>query len=99
MDDKLSGREVSKETRVLTSHVPVELAEQVDKHAGQLKRSRSWVVKESLADWVAWEEEKERRTLEGLADAAAGRTIPHEEVVAWVESLSTDNPLPRPRPK
>ena len=34
------------------------------------------------------EEEKDRRTREGLADVDAGRTIPHEELLRWVRGLS-----------
>ena len=34
---------------------------------------------------------------EGIAAAAAGRTVEHAEVKAWVDSLATGNPLPRPR--
>jgi len=34
---------------------------------------------------------------EGIAAAAAGRTVEHAEVKAWVDSLATANPLPRPR--
>jgi predicted transcriptional regulator len=93
-----SGSE-PRETRVMTSHVPVELAAQVDKYAVQMERSRSWIVKQALGDWVAWEQEKERRTLDGLADVDADRVVDHEDVVAWIESLSTDSPLPRPEPK
>lgn len=85
------------ETRVLTAHVPVELAEQVDKRAKSLERSRGWVVKQALADWLYWEEEKDRRTREALADFDAGRLIDHEDVATWVKSLSTDDPLPLPR--
>lgn len=33
------------------------------------------------------EEEKHRATLEGLADVDAGRTITHEEMMAWAQSL------------
>ena len=32
-------------------------------------------------------EEKHQRTLAGLADVDAGRTIPHEEIVKWAKSL------------
>lgn len=84
-------------TRVLTAHVPVELAEQVDAHATRLERSRGWIVKQALGDWIAWEEEKERRTLEALAEVRAGRVVSDEAVHAWIESLDTDNPLPPPR--
>lgn len=83
-------------TRVLTAHIPEELAEKVDRYAASMERPRAWVVKQALADWVAWEEEKHRRTLQGLADIEAGRTISHDKMVAWANSLGTDNPLPPP---
>lgn len=34
------------------------------------------------------EEEKERRTREGMADVDAGRTIPHEELLQWIRRRS-----------
>lgn len=86
-------------TRVLTAHIPEELAEKVDGYAKSMDRSRAWIVKQALAGWVDWEEEKHRRTLAGLADIDAGRTISHERMVAWAESLGTDNPLPPPTAK
>ena len=33
------------------------------------------------------EDERRLRILEGLADADAGRLIPHEEVVRWAQQL------------
>ena len=36
------------------------------------------------------DEEKHQRTLSGIADVDAGRTITHEEMVAWVQSLRAD---------
>ena len=44
------------------------------------------------ADLLAWlpelsDEEKHQATLAGLADVDAGRTISHEEMKAWVQSL------------
>ena len=87
------------ETRVLTAHVPVELAEQVDRHAKSLERSRGWIVKQALSEWLYNEEEKDRLTREALDSVERVGTIPHEEVVAYFESLGSDNPLPRPRPR
>ncbi|MBF0394388.1 MAG: CopG family transcriptional regulator [Alphaproteobacteria bacterium] len=42
-------------------------------------------------------EAKRLAILEGLADADAGRTVPHAEVKAWLESWGTDHELPPPR--
>ncbi|WP_055048929.1 CopG family ribbon-helix-helix protein [Devosia sp. A16] len=86
-------------TRVLTAHIPEELAEKVDRYAESMERSRAWIVKQALSNWVDWEEEKLRRTLEGLADVDAGRLIDHEDMVAWANSLGTDKPLPPPVPR
>jgi len=99
MDEKIDKRnEPRSETRVMTAHIPTELAQQVDKYAEQLDRSRSWIVKQALADWVAWEERKHEMTLEALADVDAGNVVEHEDVVAWAKSLATDTPLPLPKP-
>jgi len=84
------------ETRVITSHVPVPLADQVDALAARMERSRGWIVKQALAEFVALEEKRYRLTLEGLASVEAGEGVPHEEVEAWIDSLGTDQPLPMP---
>ena len=84
------------ETRVLTAHVPVSLAEKVDQAADRLERSRGWIMKQALASWVAQEEERDRMTREALIDVDAGRIIDHQAVQAWADSLSTEEPLPRP---
>jgi predicted transcriptional regulator len=87
----------STETKVLTAHVPLPLAEKVDQMAARLERSRGWVVKQALSAWVEQEEERSRLTREALSDVDAGRVIDHRAVQAWAESLDTDKPLPVPR--
>ena len=84
-------------TKVLTAHVPKELADKVDQMAAKMERSRGWIMKQALADWVDLEEERSRLTREAMADVDAGRVIDHQSVQAWAESLSTDTPLPVPR--
>ena len=85
------------ETKVLTAHVPLPLAEKVDQMAARLERSRGWIVKQALTAWVDQEEERSRLTREAMADVDAGLVIDHQSVQAWAESLSTDQPLPVPR--
>ena len=84
------------ETKVLTAHVPIGLAEKVEAMASRLERSRGWVMKQALAAWVDQEEERHRMTLDALADVDAGRVIDHQAVLAWADSLGTDKPLPPP---
>ncbi|OFZ69635.1 MAG: CopG family transcriptional regulator [Betaproteobacteria bacterium RBG_16_58_11] len=84
-------------TKVLTAHVPLSLAEKVDQMAIRLERSRGWIVKQALTAWIEQEEERRRLTLEALADVDAGRVIDHQAVQAWADSLDTGTPLPVPR--
>ena len=84
-------------TKVLTAHVPLSLAEKVDQMAARLERSRGWVVKQALTAWIDQEEERSRLTLEALADVDAGQVIDHQAVQAWAASLELDAPLPVPR--
>ncbi len=84
-------------TRVLTAHVPLPLAEKVDMMATRLERSRGWIMKQALAAWISQEEERNRLTQEALADVDAGEVIEHQAVQAWADSLGTNNPLPPPR--
>lgn len=85
------------DTKVLTAHVPLALAEKVDQMAVRLERSRGWIMKQALSAWINQEEERSRLTREALADVDAGRVIDHQAVQAWADSLSTDRPLPPPR--
>lgn len=84
------------ETKVLTAHVPVGLAERVEAMAARLERSRGWVMKQALAAWVDQEEERHRMTLEALEDVDAGRVIDHQAIQAWADSLATNKPLKSP---
>ena len=84
-------------TKVLTAHVPLPLAEKVDQIAARMERSRGWIMKQALSAWVDQEEERRRMTLEAMSDVEAGLIIDHQSVQAWAESLSSNKPLPVPR--
>jgi predicted transcriptional regulator len=85
------------DTKVLTAHVPLLLAEKVDQLAARLERSRGWIVKQALSAWIDQEDERSRLTREALADVDAGHVVDHQAVQAWADSLGTANPLPAPR--
>ena len=85
------------DTRVVTAHVPISLAEKVDRMAARLERSRGWIIKQALSAWIEQEEERTRLTREARADVDAGHVIDHHAVQAWADSLGGDEPLPLPR--
>jgi predicted transcriptional regulator len=86
------------ETRVVTAHIPIDLAEKVDALAERLERPRGWIVKKALLAWVEEEELRDRLTREAMDEADRGLLIDDDRVKAWAASLSTTNPLPLPKP-
>lgn len=85
-------------TQPVTAHLPVDLVQELDRYAERLERSRGWIVKEAVGDWLGREAERERLTREALASADAGRLIDHERVEEWLDSLASAEPKPVPRP-
>lgn len=86
------------DSKVLTAHVPLPLADKVDELAARLDRSRGWVVKQALSAWVEQEEERYCLTKLALADVDEGRVVSQARMRSWVDSLDTDKPLPAPLP-
>ncbi len=74
-------------TRVVTAHLPADLAKKLDDLAKRLDRPKGWVVKEAVASFIALEEKRHWFTLQALADVAATRTVDHAEIEAWAEGL------------
>jgi predicted transcriptional regulator len=85
-------------THPVTAHLPVDLVEKLDQYADRLERSRGWIVKEAVGDWIDREAERDRLTREALASADAGRLIDHERVEEWLDSIDSSRRKPVPRP-
>ncbi len=70
------------DTKVITAHVSLPMAEKLDELAARLERSRGWIIKQVLATWIDQEEERSRLTREALADVDQGRVVDHQSVLA-----------------
>lgn len=75
------------QTRVITAHLPIELAKRVAQASERLERSRGWIVQKALAEWLRREEERRRLTLEALADVDEGRVLDQHEMETWAGGL------------
>jgi len=83
-------------TRVITAHVPLDLAEKVDAFAERLDRPRGWVMKQALVAWVDREEERDRLTREAIAAADAGDLVDGDLVTRWIDDLEAGRPTKPP---
>jgi predicted transcriptional regulator len=75
-------------TRVVTAHIPDQLARKLDSLAERLERPRGWLVKEAIEGYLALDDERHRQTVAALAEVESGATIDHAEVSAWMKDLA-----------
>ena len=73
------------ENRVVTAKLPEDLVLQMDEIAERIDRSKSWIVRQAVSEWLAEERLRHELTLEAISDVDEGRTIPHAEVLAMAE--------------
>lgn len=78
-------RKMSEKSRVVTAVLPEALALRLDEVAARTERSRSWLVRQALAEWLAEEERRYQLTLEALKSVDEGCTVSQEQIEAWVE--------------
>ena len=73
------------EGKVVTAKLPDALAAHLDEVASRIERTKSWIMREAISQWLAEEDRRYELTMEALRDVEAGRTLDHSELVAWAE--------------
>ena len=73
---------MSDDARVVTAKLPEALVLQLDEISARIDRSKSWIIRQALAEWIAEEQRRHELTLEAMKSVDEGRTIPQEEVEA-----------------
>ena len=71
-----------------------ELLDRLERTADQLRRSKSWVIKEAVEEYLIRAEQKQCRNQETLAsweDYTAGRVIEGDKISTWLDSWGTDD--------
>ena len=72
--------------RVVTAKLPDDLVSHMDEVAERIDRSKSWIVREAVAEWLAEEQRRHELTLEALASVDEGRTVSQEEAEQHFEA-------------
>ena len=76
--------------RVVTAKLPDDLVTQMDEVADRIERSKSWIVREAVSEWLAEEQRRHEMTLEGLKDVDEGRLISQQDMEDWARQKKRD---------
>jgi predicted transcriptional regulator len=68
------------EGRVVTTKLPDDLVTRLDEVASRIDRSKSWIVREAVNEWLAEEQRRYELTLEALSEVDEALTFSQEEI-------------------
>lgn len=68
--------------RVVATKLPNELVKRLEAAAEQTKRSKSWIVRQALSEWLAEQERRHRLTVAAMASIDAGEGLTDHEAMA-----------------
>ena len=71
---------MSEDGRVVTAKLPDELVSRMDEIAGRIDRSKSWIVRAAVTEWLAEEQRRYELTLEALRSVDEGKSVSQEQV-------------------
>ena len=81
----------------LSFRVSEEAVAQLDRLAKATDRPRSWLLERALEDYLDVQRWQVAEIEKGMQELREGKGVPHEEVVAWLESWGTDEEREPPR--
>ena len=71
--------------RVVTAKLPDDVVERMDMIADRIERSKSWIVREAIVQWLDEEQRRHALTMDALKEVDEGRMIDHEDLKTWAE--------------
>jgi predicted transcriptional regulator len=84
-------------TTSLSFRVPKDKADKLEELADAMDRPRSWLLRQALDAYLDVQAWQVAHIEEGRRELREGKGIPHEKVVAWLETWGTDDETDPPR--
>lgn len=94
---KISSSDRSKKTMPISVRLSRSLNKKLAEYAATEDRPKSWLIEQAVHDFIALREWQIAAIQEGVRQANAGLTVPHEKVMAWIKSWGGPNELPMPK--
>ncbi len=87
------------ERSVISVHTTPDTRERLEKLAEATRRSKSFLANEAIEQYLDLHEWQIAEINAGLAELERGEGVPHDEVMAWIESWDSEDRKPRPTAK
>jgi predicted transcriptional regulator len=71
---------MAEEGRVVTAKLPDKLVTEMDEVAERIDRSKSWIVRQAVTEWLAEERLRYELTLEAMKSVDEGRFLSQDEI-------------------
>ena len=81
---------MSEAGRVVTTKLPDDVAARMDAIAERIERSKSWIVREAVVQWLDEEQHRYQLTLDALKEVDEGLMIDHGDLKIWAEQTKRD---------
>ena len=73
---------MAEEGRVVTAKLPDDLISRLDEVSERIDRSKSWIVREAVSEWLAEEQRRYDLTLEAMKSMDEGKSFSQDEIEA-----------------
>jgi len=80
--------------------MPEELMDKLEGMSEKLHRSKGWIIKDAVAQYLEKMEQREQMLIEtrrAMADVEKGDVVDGDDVMAWLESWGRDNEKEPPK--
>lgn len=85
------------DSTTLTVRLDRSVKERLDKVAGRMNRSKSFLAGTAIEEFLAVQEWQIEGINMAIRSLDSGKGVPHDDVVNWVKSWETDDELPKPK--
>lgn len=85
---------------VTTVRLQPEIEQSLEALAGELQRTKSWLINQALREFIerqALEQSRWQETLQAMESVAQGKAVSGEAVHAWLRSWGSADELPPPK--
>jgi len=73
---------------VISAQIPGELGQKLTLAAKRIERTKSWIIREALAEWLSYQARRDEMESEALNDPVLSRKVPYSDLLLFPPQAS-----------